>query len=153
MSTSQIVTAVAFIVIGIMFCAFRSGMLSILLTVVGVVAIAMGIFDTVKKQYAKGITEVVVGIIIIACSWTVVEITLLLLGVAFIGFGIYMLVKNAPAMSEEKGINKIMVILNPILVLIFGILLFAARWAIGDAICIVLGVIAIINGILMLVRA
>lgn len=151
-TTTQLVTAIALIVIGLLFCIFRSGMLSVLLTIVGVVLIAVGVFDMFKKNYLRGAIELAVGIIIIACGWTIVDVTLLLLGIVFIVYSIYTIISVAPAIKEESGFNKVMVILNPVLMLIFGILLVVAKWTLGDAICIVIGVIAIIDGVSLLIR-
>jgi uncharacterized membrane protein HdeD (DUF308 family) len=151
-TVSRIVLAVALIIIGVLFCALRASMLSILLTLVGVVLIALGIYDIVRKKYVKGAIEAAAGLVIIVCGWTIVEITLLILGIVFIAYAVYSIIESAPKIKESKGANKILTILNPILLLVFGILLVVSYWALGDVICIIIGIIAIVDGISLLIR-
>lgn len=150
---SQLFTAIALILIGILFCAFRTGLLNVLLTIVGAVLIALGIYELFRKDYVKGAVEIAVGIVIIVCGWVILDIALLLLGLAFIAYAIYAIVTGIPDIKAANGFNKVLAILNPIIVLIIGILLVVAKWELGDAICIVIGVIAIAEGALMLVKS
>lgn len=150
-SNQSLITAIALIVIGVLFCAFRSSLISVLMTVVGIVLIALGVYDIVKKRLWQGIIELVVGIVIIVCGWTIINLTLLILGLVFIAYGIYCLVNVMPSFKREKGFNKFLVIIKPLLLIIFGILLVVAKWAMGDIICIIIGVVAIVDGILMLI--
>lgn len=152
LTVSQIVLAVALILIGVLFCALRTTMLNVLLTLVGVVLIALGIYDLVRKKYVKGALEIAAGIVIIICGWTIVEITLLILGIVFIAYAVYSIIESAPKIKSSKGVNKVLAILNPILLLVFGILLVVSYWALGDVICIIIGVVAIVDGISLLIR-
>lgn len=149
---SDLLISIALIIIGVLFCALRSQFVSALLTVVGVLLIIVGVYDVVRKQYVQGAIEIVVGIIIIACGWTIVDITLLILGIVFVVYSVYSIVSQIPAIKNAKGIDKALVILNPVCILIFGVILIVARWYMIDAVFIVIGVLAIISGVAMLAK-
>ncbi len=152
-NNSQIAMSLAVIVIGILFCAFRTQLLSVLFTVVGAVMILLGVYYMMRRQFMMGLIEVAVGAVIIALGWTVIDITLLLLGIAFTLFAIYQFVTLLPDFKSAKGFNKVLVVLNPIFLLTFGVILMVARWFMLDALFIAIGVIAIVDGVIMLLKA
>ncbi|MEG1663510.1 MAG: DUF308 domain-containing protein [Clostridia bacterium] len=149
---NELVTAVALIVIGALFCAFRSSMLEILLTIVGVVLIVLGVYNLVRKNFAEGVIETVIGIVIIVCGWTLLEITLLILGIIFVAYAAYILLSTFKKIKTAKGFDKIMLVVNPLLLLAFGIMLIVSYWVLDDAICIVIGVVALLDGIMMIFK-
>lgn len=143
------------IVIGVLFCAFRSGMINILLTIVGVLIIALGVYDVVKKDYVRGIAEIVIGVLVIVFGWLLLEVALVIFGVAFIVLGGYQIYKKISEFKAAKGASKILVVLKPVLMIIFGILLIVAPWVaetIMDVLFIIAGIILIIDGILLIIK-
>ena len=81
LNNQALINAIALIVMGILFCIFRAGMINVLLTIVGVVLIALGIYDIVKKLYVNAAIEIILGIAVIVCGWTILDIALLVLGI------------------------------------------------------------------------
>lgn len=153
LTASPLISGIALIILGILFCALRSGFVSILLTIVGVVLIILGALALIGRSYAMGIIEIAVGIVIIACGWTIVDITLLILGIAFIAYAIYQMIVTIPRLKGKKAGEIALALLNPAILLVLGIILFAAKWQMIDAIFIVIGVIAILAGIIMIIRS
>lgn len=151
LTNNQLFSAIALIVIGILFCCFRSGMLNVLFTIVGAVLIVLGAYDLFRKNWVMGAIELAFGIVIIVCGWTVLEITLLVLGIIFIIYGIYNLIVTAGKIKNFKNANAWLALVKPLLLIIFGILLVVAKWVIADWIFIVIGVIAIIDGVLAII--
>ncbi|MCI8733156.1 MAG: hypothetical protein HFE29_02330 [Clostridia bacterium] len=151
-TSSPLISGIALIILGILFCALRSGFVSILLTIVGVVLIILGALALVGKNWAMGLIEVSVGIIIIACGWTIVDVTLLILGIAFIAYAIYQLILAIPKFKGKKPAEILLAILNPLILMILGIILVVAKWQMIDAIFIVIGVVAIVAGAIMIMR-
>lgn len=151
--TNQLIGAILLIVIGVLFCALRAQFVSALLTVVGVVLIILGILDLIAKNWVVGAIELAVGIIIIACGWTIVDITLLILGIVLVVYAVYAFASNVSGLKTASAYDKVMIILSPVVLLVIGILLIVARWEMVDAVFIVLGVIAILEGIALLVSA
>ena len=153
LTASPLVSGIALIILGILFCALRSGFVSILLTIVGVVLIILGALALVGKNWAMGIIEVAVGIIIIACGWTIVDITLLILGIAFIAYAVYQLILAVPKFKGKDAKEIILALLNPLFLLLLGVILVVAKWQMIDTIFIVIGVVAIVAGLIMIARS
>lgn len=152
-TSSPLITGVALIIIGILFCALQSGFVSILLTIVGVVLIILGALALVGRKWILGLIEIAVGIIIIACGWTIVDITLLILGIACIAYAIYQMIVIFPSLKGSKPSEIVIALLNPIFTLALGVILVVAKWKMVNAIFIVIGVVAIVAGLLMIARS
>lgn len=144
------VSAIALIVAGILFCALRAQFVSALLTVIGAILILLGIVDLVGRRWVLGAITLGVGIVIIVCGWTIVDITLLILGIVLAIYAVYAIASNISTFKMTKGYDKVLVLLNPLIMLAVGIMLIVARWYMVDAIFIVLGVIAIVDGVMLL---
>lgn len=143
LTTSNILTCLAYAVIGVLLCIFQSGSLNILMTVVGALFIVLGIMDLIKnKQTTRGIIELALGAVVIVCGWLVVDIVLLVLGIILIVKGILELVQNYKAGFVAN--------LSSIMLLVMGVLLVISKWALVDVMCIVVGVLFVINGVLAL---
>lgn len=142
-SLNAILTSVLYAVVGLLLIILKGGSLGILMTIVGVLLIALGVIDVVKnKQTVKGIIEAVIGVAIIVCGWVVADIVLLVLGVVLIVKGALELFKNF-----KNGFGAM---LSPIITIVIGILLVVAKWALMDVLCIIAGVIFLINAVLVL---
>lgn len=146
LTTNNIITCILYLVIGILLCALRMGMLNILMTVIGVLFVAYGIYDIIKNRnnLIKGIIEIAIGVVILVLGWTIGAIVLLVFGVLIAVKGVLDLISN---IKNKKGT---MDLITAIVTIVIGIVLCVAPFAIGDIICIVVGVIFIINGILAL---
>lgn len=143
LTTSNILTCLAYAVIGVLLCIFQSGSLNILMTVVGALFIALGLVDLIKnKQTTRGIIEIALGAVVIICGWLVVDLVLLILGVVLIVKGILELVQNYKAGFVAN--------LSSITLLVMGVLLVISKWALVDVMCIIVGVLFVINGVLAL---
>ncbi len=145
----NLITSIALIIIGILFCVLRAQFVSALLTVVGAIFILMGVVDFIGKRWALGAIALAVGIIIIVCGWTIVDITLLILGIVLVVYSIYAVASNISLFKSAKGFDKVLILLNPIVMCAVGVMLIVARWYMVDAIFIVLGVVSIVDGILL----
>lgn len=151
--TNGLIYSIALIVIGALFCIFRTGAVDWMLTLVGAVIIVYGVFDVIQKEMVKGIIEIAVGALIVIFAFTILQITLLILGIVLLAYGIYSLVLAFPKFGSAKGIlNKIVVLVNPAILIVVGILLVISKFAFVDWICIVIGVILIANGVWMLIK-
>lgn len=146
-NNQAVINAIALVVLGILFCVFRAGMINVLLTIVGVVLIALGVYDIfVRKNYVSAAIEIILGIAVIVCGWTILDIALLVLGIGLSIYAIYEIIMIAKNFKKKGWISLI----KPIITLVVGIFLIVAKWVLVDWIFIVIGVILIINGILAL---
>ena len=151
-SKEKLISAIVMVIIGILCISLRSGMVNILFTIVGALLICAGIIELFNKNYAAGAVEIAVGIVFIACGWTIANIALLIVGIVAVVYSIYMVAKDFDRIKQLKGWDIVRALLGPIGLLVVGILLIVAGSVVTDAIFIVLGVFAIIDGILMLVK-
>lgn len=143
--SNGVVYALLYIVLGVLFIVFKSGMLNWLMTIAGIVFIALGIFDIIKKRLTQGIIETVIGVVIIVGGWLFVEIVLLVFGALLIVKGVTDLIKACQ--SKSKDFSKI---LCAVITAIVGILLVVAKWVPLDWFFIVLGAVFIIDGLFAL---
>ena len=143
LTTSNILTCAVYAIIGVLLCIFKGGSLNILMTVVGALFVVLGLVDLIKnKQVGKGLIEALIGAAIIVCGWLVVDLVLLILGVVLIVKGIMEIVKNRKAGFVAN--------LSSIMLLVIGVLLVISKWALLDVMCIIAGVIFIVNAVLAL---
>lgn len=142
-SSSNLLTAIIYAIIGILLVVLKGGSLGILMTAVGALLVVLGVVDAFKnKDMVKGVVEAVVGVAIIVCGWLIADIVLLVLGIVLIVKGVAELLKQF-----KKGFPTI---LSPIVTIVIGVLLVIAKWALLDTFCLIAGIIFIINAVLTL---
>lgn len=142
LSANNLATSVAYAIIGLLLIILKGGSLGILMTAIGVLLIASGIFDVVKGNLTKGAVSAIIGAVIIVCGWLIADIVLLVFGVLLVVKGVLELVN-----VYKKGL---MAMAPSIVTIIIGALLIVSKWALLDVICIVAGAIFIVNAVLTL---
>lgn len=143
LSTNNLLTCFFYAIVGILLIILKSGALGILMTITGALLILIGLVIIFKdSDLVKGIILIAAGIAIIIFGWTIANIVLLVLGILLILKGIFDLIKN-----RKNGFSSI---LSAIIVIIIGALLVISNWKWVDVMCIIAGVIFIINAILTL---
>ncbi len=143
LSFNNLLMCALYAVIGLLLVILRGGSLGILMTVVGVVVIALGVIDVFKnKNLLKGVIEAIVGVVIIVCGWTIASWVLLIFGIVLIIKGILELI---PSLK-----NGLLGLLAPIGMIVVGILLVVAKWALMDILCLIAGILFLVNAVLTL---
>ena len=142
-SLNTVLTSVLYAVIGLLLIIMKGGSLNILMSIIGALFILMGIVDAVKgKDLVKGVIEAVIGIVILIAGWTIADIVLLV-------FGILLIIKGAMELYNHRKAGT-SAILSALVTIVIGILLVVAKWALMDVMCIVAGIIFLINAVLIL---
>ena len=95
-----------------------------------------------KQITVKGIISIAIGAVIIVCGWLIAEIVLLI-------FGILLVIKGVTELIKVYK-NGFMAMLPSIVTIVIGALLIIAKFALIDVMCIIAGVIFIVNAVLML---
>ncbi|MBE6694462.1 MAG: hypothetical protein E7589_06840 [Ruminococcaceae bacterium] len=146
-SHSNLVNALIYIVLGVLFCAFRSGMLAISLYIGGGVFIILGILDMLKKEYVSGAVSAVIGIVLILFG------AFNLLNIVLFVLGIMLVIKGAVSLIEAIKGKSVVDIVFAAITVTAGILLMVSNlvWAVIDIFLIIIGVILIVNGVIELV--
>ncbi len=141
---SNVMNAVLYIVVGLLFCIFRLKLLKWAMTAIGIALIVVGILSIVKNKLTEGIIMIAVGVLVILGGWLFVEIIALILGVILIAKGVLDIVK----IVKEK--YPLIELISPILTAIVGVMLIANTWGTIDWVFIILGIILIVDGVLLL---
>ena len=143
LTLNNVLTCLLYAVIGLLLLIMKGGSLSILMTIVGVLFIAIGVIDAIQnKDLVKGIVEMALGLAIIVFGWLIADIVLLVFGVLLIVKGVMELLQ-----TYKSGLAAV---LSPLATIVIGILLVVAKWALMDVMCIIAGVIFLINAALAL---
>ncbi len=138
--TNNMVYALLYVIVGILFIVFKSGMLNWLMTIIGVVFIALGVYDIIKKKITNGIIEAAIGVVVIVGGWVFVEIVLIVFGALLIVKGVTDLI------SLFKGSKNVISIIVAILTIALGVLLIVSKWVALDWMFIVIGIVFIVEG-------
>lgn len=143
LTMNNVLTCLFYAVIGLLLVIMKGGSLNILMTIVGILFIGIGVIDAIQnKDLVKGIVEMVLGIAIIVFGWLIADIVLLVFGVLLIVKGVMELLN-----TYKRGVAAV---LSPLATIVIGILLVVAKWALMDVMCIIAGVIFLINAALAL---
>lgn len=143
LSANNLLSCLFYAIVGILLVILKGGSLGILMTVTGALLIILGLVAILKEgDLVKGIILIAAGIAIIIFGWTIADIVLLILGILLIIKGILDLVKVFK--------NGFLSILPALITIVVGVLLVISKWALLDVMCIIAGVIFIINAVLVL---
>lgn len=140
---SNILNAILYIAVGILFCIFRSGLLGWLMTIVGIIFVINGVIRFINSDMVAGIVSAVIGVVVILGGWLFVDIVLLV-------FGILVIIKGVTDLIDAVKSKVTANIITACVTLAVGILLIISKWALMDLLFIILGVIFIANGVLSL---
>ena len=141
--TNNIAYCIIYGIVGLLLIILQGGSLGVVMTVAGALLIVLGILDIVNnKDLTKGIIQTVIGVLIIIFGWLVAGIVLLFLGILLI-------IKGTLEILDLYN-NGIMAIVPSVITIVIGVLFVIAKWTTLDVICIITGVILIVNAILLL---
>jgi uncharacterized membrane protein HdeD (DUF308 family) len=150
--SDELVAAILMIIFGLLLCIFRSSLIGVLFTIIGALLIILGIYDIIKfKAITKGIIEAVVGVVIIVFGWWLFQVAIVVLGAAAIVYGVMYLVNNIKNIKSSGGTSKALMIIQPILLIAFGVILVIAPWVMVDImniLFIIAGVVLIFDGVM-----
>lgn len=143
LSGENVVSCALYALIGLALVIFQSGCLSILFTIIGALLVLAGLVDIFNNgKTVQGIIEAVVGAVIIVGGWLIADIVLMILGILFIISGVMEIIQN-------RG-SGFMAILPSIVLIVIGVLLVIAKWALLDLFCIIAGAVFLVNAVLVL---
>lgn len=142
---NNLLQAILYIVVGLLFCIFRASALNWLLIIVGALFVVQGVLCLTRKDTVGGVVGLVIGLALILCGGFFAEIALIVFGILIIVKGVLDL------MNALKQKNNLIPLILSILVIAVGVMLVVARWVVMDLLFIVIGIVFIVNGVLALV--
>lgn len=151
LKSNKLISAILTVVLGLLFIVFKGGVIEWAMTVFGVALIVMGVLDVLKQNVVPGVVRAAIGVLVILLGWLLLDVAMIILAVVLIAYGVLQVLE----ILKEKGNNKSVVELilqyaQPAINVLIGICLLFARGSVVNVICIIVGVIFLIQGILAL---
>lgn len=142
----ELISSLLYILIGVLFVAFRDQALGFAMTVAGALFLIFGVFDLLKNNWTGGAVSLVIGIAIIVFGWVLAEIVILV-------FGILIAIKGLVALIDvlRRSPKNIVDIVFAALTIVIGLML-----AFGELLSIMIaiaGVMLMFSGIVKLINA
>ena len=146
---SELLTALLYIVVGILFCIKQDAMIDILLTIAGVLLIVKGVLDIVAKRVASGVIAAVAGLAMLLLGWVFKSI----IHIAIVIFGIVILIKAIQNIFEMlKRKYTVLEMVGAILAAVIGVLLIFNGWGMINWVFILIGIALILDGAIALIK-
>ena len=151
LKSNKLISAILTVVLGLLFIVFKGGVISIAMTVFGVALIVMGILDVLKKNVVPGVVRAAIGVLVILLGWLLVKVAMIILGVVLIAYGVLQVLEILKEKGNKKSVVEMLLqYAQPVLNVVIGICLLCAQGEVINVICIIAGVIFLIQGILAL---
>ena len=142
---NNLLQAILYIVVGLLFCIFRASALNWLLTIVGILFVVQGVLCLTRKDTVGGVVGLVIGLLLIFGGWFFVSFVMIVFGVLIIVKGVLDL------MNAMKQKNNLLPLILAVLTIAVGVLLIVAQSLTLNWFFILLGIVFIVNGVLALV--
>lgn len=149
---NKLISAVLTIVLGLLFIVFKNSVIGWAITIFGAAFIVMGIIDIVKKDIVGGVIRAAIGALVILIGWLLLDIALIILGVVLIAYGVLQTFEILKEKGHKKSVKALVLqYAQPALNVIVGLCLLFARGDVIEVMCIIVGVLFIIEGFVALV--
>ena len=143
---SALISALLYMVLGVLLIVFRSQMLGIAMTIAGIIFVVSGILEVVKKNWAGGAVSLIIGIAILVLGWVATQIVLLVLGILIALKGIIALVE---ALGKKR--TTLLGVLFPMLTIVVGLMLAFGNGL--DILLVICGVLLALDGAIGLLNS
>ena len=149
LKSNKLISAILTVVLGLLFIVMKGGVISIAMTVFGVALIVMGILDVLKQNVVPGVVRAAIGVLVILLGWLLVKVAMIILGVVLIAYGVLQVLEILKEKGNKKSVVEMLLqYAQPAINIVIGICLLFGNAV--DWICIIAGVIFLIQGILAL---
>ena len=145
--TSNLITAILTIVIGVLFVALKGGVIGIAMTVLGVGLIVWAVLDLIDKNNTSGIIKLIAGIVVIVFGWTLASIVLYVMAALLLVYAVYQLYQLIT--GKVKDFVKF---IEPGVMALIAILLLFNQGGTIAWVFIVAGIFLIVEGALALIN-
>ena len=149
--SEKFICALLTILLGVMFIALKSEVVSIALTVVGGMLIVLGVLDLIGKDVPPAVVKIVLGALIICFGWLFAQVVLYIVAALLLIHGILDLYnRSKTAVKFSKWLQTACYYASPVLTIAVALLLFFSGL---DWIFTLVGIFAIVDGAVMLIDA
>lgn len=140
---NNILTAVAYIAIGVLFCIFKGAVLNWLVWIIGVLLIIRGAVDFLsgRRLTSRALAEILLGVLTILFGVLFAEAIAIVIGIVIILYGVVNLLNNS---------RNIFTLLVSVLTIVCGVMIVANSSGAISWLFVAIGVMFIIDGVLAL---
>ena len=150
---NELITALALIIIGLMFIIYKGGIISIAMSIIGVVLLALGVLDLVHGFTFLGVSKLVFGVLVLVSGWAFIAVALYILGAFLLIAGISELLTVLKIKVKKITLGYIAHILQHIVYIMVAICLFFNQGGAISWVFTVSGLFLIVDGAIALVGA
>lgn len=150
---NEIFMAVALVVIGALFMIYKSEVISIAMSLIGVTLLVLGVVDVVKKLVMSGVIKLVFGVLVLSAGWLFISLALYILGACLLVAGIGQLYQLSKIKVKKITLPYAMHFAQPIIYILIAICLFFNQGGALSWVFTVSGLFLIIDGIIALIGA
>lgn len=153
MKTSEkVISALLTILLGVMFIVMKQEVISVAMTVFGVVLIVLGIMNFIDKEVVPAVIKIVLGALIIVFGWVLVSAVLYIVAALLLIYGILLLYSRIKL--RVKGWRQMLfAYAEPVVFIVISFFLFFNQGGTLAWVFIVSGIFTVVEGILMLIDA
>ena len=143
---ASLITAIAYVAIGVIFIIKRAEMLNIIMIVAGAFFILQGLWDILKnKETVTGLVKILLGVAVIVFGVFFISIALTIFGVLLVVYAFITFIQSP---------KNIFSFLSFFITLAIGVLLIVPGriegFDLGNWLFIIVGAVFIVNGVIML---
>lgn len=151
---NKLIAALFLILLGVLFLIWKGGVISIAMTVLGVMLIVQAVFDVIGKNYVGCVVRAVLGIVILIFGWAFVTVALYVMAAVLLIYGILQLIEAIKVFPKQKSLTaKIVEFIQPAICIVIAVCLLFNQGATVSWAFIVAGVFLIVQGVLGLIDA
>lgn len=143
------VTGAAAVVVGLLLLLLKGKVISLILTIAGVLLLIWAFVDWRNKLTNYAIGKAVAGVCVLTFGWLFVNLALYIVAAVIIAVGL----KQIVAIKNTSPVNlsmqeKVIIYAKPVLTVLAGIILFLNQGGVIDWVFIVVGIMLIVEGVL-----
>lgn len=150
--STQLIQAILTITLGVLFMVFKSDIIGIAMTVLGVALIISAVVDLAHKQVAPCVIKAVVGVVIIVFGWTLMSAALYIMAALLLIYGILLLYQTIKDKERVENADKILRFVKPIIYIVISVCLLFNQGGTIAWVFILSGIFFIVEGIISLVQ-
>ncbi len=149
--SQRIILSVALMALGVMFMILQDDFIGILMTVAGSALLILGAVDIARRLFPPAIVKMVAGLLFIICGWAIVEAVLYIVSGVLLVFGALYLYDKIKRHCRFGSVwQAILEYATPAICVTIGILLLFHNAAIVGFVCIVSGILTVLEGGILL---
>ncbi len=140
-------TAIALIVIGLLFMIYKGGIISIAMSLIGATLIVLGILDILHNRTTIGIIKLVLAALVMLAGWLFIKLALYILGAFLLVAGITQLRSVLSVKYKKVTLPVVMHVMQPVIYILVAICLFFNQGGAISWVFTVSGIFLIIDGV------